>query len=869
MKRILLIVSALFLCNSVAHSQPITRLCITTNGSNCVPIDASNPLPVTGGGGGGGGTGTIGSAVPSTGVYNGINVAGTLRGLTGLATGSLFPATVAIVDASGNQITSFGGSGGTASNFGSTFPTVGTAVGLSDGTNMLAFRGDNTNGLWANIKTSVLPTGASTAANQSTIITALGSPFQAGGSIGNTTFAVTNVGTFAVQATLAAETTKVIGTVNQGTSPWVTSISGTVPLPTGAATAALQTTGNTALTTINTTLGTPFQAGGSIGNTSFIATQATAASFNATVVGTGTLAVQLTGATNNINNIAGTISLPTGASTAANQTNASQKTQIVDGSGNVIGATSNALNVNITGGGGSGGTSSNFGSAFPTAGTAAGFTNGTNMTAASVGAVSNVAAATNYLNTLTIGQYNATPVTITDTRYNAAQLDINGYLKVNVAAGGASGGTSSSFAAAFPATGTAAGVSDGTNMVALKIGPAGTAASTVLSVQGIAGMTKLLVTPDSVALPANQSVNVSQINAVTPLMGNGVTGTGSQRVTIASDNTAFSVNATLSAETTKVIGTVNQGTSPWIVAGGGTAGSAATGVVTIQGIASGTVVPVSLASTTITGTVAATQSGTWTVQPGNTANTTAWLVTGTGGTFPVTATNLSTNIAQMNGVTVTMGNGVSGTGVQRVTLASDSTGQVTLATGANTIGALTANQSVNNAQVSGTAVAVNNGTASAGVQRVAIASDNSAVAGLGVAATAGTVPTNAVYNGARTSGGLTGLIGCDSTATYSASTSGSTQLVALTSTQIIFVCGYSITVGSTATNVKLVYGTGTNCVTSPSDMTPAFNFAANGGIAENSPFYRGLKTIASNALCINTSAGNAVQAIVYYTKMVP
>lgn len=30
------------------------------------------------------------------------------------------------------------------------------------------------------------------------------------------------------------------------------------------------------------------------------------------------------------------------------------------------------------------------------------------------------------------------------------------------------------------------------------------------------------------------------------------------------------------------------------------------------------------------------QQGTWTVQPGNTANTTAWLVTGTGGTFPVT-----------------------------------------------------------------------------------------------------------------------------------------------------------------------------------------------------------------------------------------
>lgn len=61
----------------------------------------------------------------------------------------------------------------------------------------------------------------------------------------------------------------------------------------------------------------------------------------------------------------------------------------------------------------------------------------------------------------------------------------------------------------------------------------------------------------AVQIAANSSVNVAQINGVTTLMGNGVTGTGSQRVTIASDNTAFSVNATLSAETTKVIGTIN------------------------------------------------------------------------------------------------------------------------------------------------------------------------------------------------------------------------------------------------------------------------------------------------------------------------
>jgi hypothetical protein len=51
-----------------------------------------------------------GSAVPSTAFYNGLNVAGTLRGQSGLSTGSLFPSAVAIVDASGNQITTFGSS---------------------------------------------------------------------------------------------------------------------------------------------------------------------------------------------------------------------------------------------------------------------------------------------------------------------------------------------------------------------------------------------------------------------------------------------------------------------------------------------------------------------------------------------------------------------------------------------------------------------------------------------------------------------------------------------------------------------------------------------------------------------------------------
>lgn len=92
--------------------------------------------------------------------------------------------------------------------------------------------------------------------------------------------------------------------------------------------------------------------------------------------------------------------------------------------------------------------------------------------------------------------------------------------------------------------------------------------------------------------------NTKQINGVTPLMGNGVTGTGSQRVTIASDNTAFPVSATIQ-------------------------------------------------------------------------------------------TNAAINNAQVGGNTTSVNNGTTDTGTQRVTLSSDSTGQVKLATGANTVGAVT------------------------------------------------------------------------------------------------------------------------------------------------------------------------------------
>lgn len=129
--------------------------------------------------------------------------------------------------------------------------------------------------------------------------------------------------------------------------------------------------------------------------------------------------------------------------------------------------------------------------------------------------------------------------------------------------------------------------------------------------------------------------------------------------------------------------------------------------------------PVSLTSTTITGTVAATQSGTWTVQPGNTANTTAWKVDGSAVTQPVSlatlpVTNAGTFVVQENGAALTalqlIDNAVSGAGFNitqlggaavpigaglettavRVTLPTDGTGVVKLGAGTAEIGKLAA-----------------------------------------------------------------------------------------------------------------------------------------------------------------------------------
>ena len=87
-------------------------------------------------------------------------------------------------------------------------------------------------------------------------------------------------------------------TLSSQSGTWnLTNISGTISLPTGASTSALQTTGNTALTTINTTLGTPMQnSGGSVtANIGTVGTLATAANQTTGNTSLSTIATNTTG----------------------------------------------------------------------------------------------------------------------------------------------------------------------------------------------------------------------------------------------------------------------------------------------------------------------------------------------------------------------------------------------------------------------------------------------------------------------------------------------------------------------------------------------------------------------------------------------
>lgn len=94
------------------------------------------------------------------------------------------------------------------------------------------------------------------------------------------------------------------------------------------------------------------------------------------------------------------------------------------------------------------------------------------------------------------------------------------------------------------------------------------------------------------------------------------------------------------------------------------------------------------------------------------------------------------------------------------------------------------------------------------------------------------------------------------------------ELVALTSGQTIYVCGYEMTVGGTAPTYRFVYGTGTTCATGLTGLTGTY-LPVVGADDSYGPGSTVFATIASNALCMDTGGTSpSAQGVLTYVKQV-
>ena len=278
----------------------------------------------------------------------------------------------------------------------------------------------------------------------------------------------------------------------------------------------------------------------------------------------------------------------------------------------------------------------------------------------------------------------------------------------------------------------------------------------------------------------------------------------------------------------------------------GTAGTPATDVISVQGVTSMTALKVDGSGVTqpVSGTVTANAG---------TNMSTASLALESGGNLQ----SITTNTAKIP----SKGSATSANSTP-VVIASDQ-----------------ANVPTNEAQINGVTPLMSNGVSGTGSQRVNIASDNTVLPAVGAGATGSAVPANAVVPGGQNSAGnLYGDIVCDKGVIYDASTSGSTQLVAVSASTHVYICGYEVFAAGTV-NVSLVAGTGTACASAASGansvgtsgaaakLTPAWEFTASTGKISAWPGHGWLIDAGSaNAVCLNTNGAVAVQAEIFYSQ---
>jgi hypothetical protein len=395
--------------------------------------------------------------------------------ITALATSTLRVVQLsgdAFFNSAGASSAGGGGSGGTSSNYGAAFPAVGTAMGLTNGTNMIPWSATTTYGTTPAaiavpavnaFVTNTNPNGQATAANSTPVVGATGTI--SGGSTGTagspSATVVSVQGATSMTPIAANPGTLALWGLAASSQNVATATNGMLTMGEFNTTPTPIATGNSSPLQLdaNGNLLVNIKSGGGSGGT--------ASSFGSAFPSIGT-AIGLTSGTNMVAWSATTNYGTSPAAIAVPAVNAFVTNTNVNGqataanSSPVVGATGTIS-------GGSTGTAGSPSATVVSVQGAASMTPllanpGTLGTWGLAASTQNVATATNGM--LSMGEFNTTPTTIATGNSSPLQLDASGNLLVNIKAGAGSGGTASTFGSAFPSTGTAIGLTSGTNMVA-------------------------------------------------------------------------------------------------------------------------------------------------------------------------------------------------------------------------------------------------------------------------------------------------------------------------------------------------------------------------------------------------------------------
>lgn len=415
------------------------------------------------------------------------------------------------------------------------------------------------------------------------------------------------------------------------------------------------------------------------------------------------------------------------------------------------------------------------------------------------------------------------------------------------------------------------GTATNLNAAVVGTGTAGSPAGNILTVQGVSAMTKLLVTPDSVALPANQTVNVTQFGSTNVVTGTGASAAGVPRVTVSNDsNILASQSGTWNV--TNVSGTVSLPTGASTLAEQQTQ---TTALQLIDNIVSGAGVNITQFGGTnvVTGTGVG-GSGIPRVTVSSDSTVTANAGTGTFGVAGVKSNNAgvpgSTNIGILPAIANaaiplwTEGNQVNLStdlnGSQRVTV-QDQYGRPVSATAnsvAMQIGGLTSLLLPSNLQTGQLSIATIDNFGR--LRSISGITDGQHVAAL--RGPEGPQPTD---YGVVVSHSIVPELQCPFVATISVT--ANTQLVTNAGNQFLHVCTFSVVIAA-AESISLVEGTGSTCGTATRGLyggtAASAAFAANGGVAMVSDRIIVPMQVRGDHLCLLKSAANNASGTLVY-----